>query len=77
MRETLQAKSVEEKRSQLRRIEAHIAAKEAENASVALHLTGELRGCKHAWRDPSTSCKALYSPCDCLLCNDITSPCNI
>jgi hypothetical protein len=41
VRESLQAKSVEEKRSQLRRIEAQIAAKEAENASVALHLTGE------------------------------------
>jgi hypothetical protein len=40
VRESLQAKSVEEKRSQLRRIEAQIAAKEAENASVALHLTG-------------------------------------
>jgi hypothetical protein len=40
VREQLQAKSVEEKRSQLRRIEAQIAAKEAENASVALRLTG-------------------------------------
>lgn len=41
VRESLQAKSVEEKRSQLRRVGAQIAAKEAENASVALHLTGE------------------------------------
>lgn len=41
VREQLQAKSVEEKRRQLRRIESHIAAKEAENASVAMHLTGQ------------------------------------
>lgn len=43
MRESLHQKAVAEKRRQLRRVEGLIAAKQQENASVALHLSGETK----------------------------------
>lgn len=42
VRETLHQKAVAEKQRQLKRIEGLIAAKQHENASVALQLSGRL-----------------------------------
>lgn len=39
--ETLHTSSVEQKRRQLRSLEAQLAAKRNENATLALHLAGE------------------------------------
>jgi len=41
VRETLHTSSVEQKRRQLRSLEAQLAAKRNENATLALHLAGE------------------------------------
>jgi hypothetical protein len=41
VRETLHANAVEQKKRQLRSVEAQLAAKRNENATLALHLAGE------------------------------------
>jgi hypothetical protein len=43
VRETLHANAVEQKKRQMRKLEAQLAAKRNENATLALHLAGEQR----------------------------------